>query len=165
MNVIITPQENLLDLLCNESEWQKNGLDPKKSLLIMGNAGVGKSYTLNEYQKKTLKNRGRTVDSNYISRGLQQEQNEFYSRFYTDNMVWEDLGREGAKHLVYGVEHQVADRIFEIRYFRHPVLKTHITTNLTPELIEQVYGERMMSRLHEMMNFILVTGKDLRKNP
>lgn len=40
---------------------------------------------------------------------------------------------------------------------------THLTTNLTPELIEQQYGNRLRDRLREMMNYITMPGNTKRK--
>ncbi len=60
--------------------------------------------------------------------------------------------------------------IAEILLGRYAVLKdpmhrklTHITTNLNADKMEAVYGNRVRSRLREMFNVILFTGKDRRK--
>ena len=60
----------------------------------------------------------------------------------------------------YGNKVNVIEEIILDRYdlFRKHHLITHITTNLDVEDIKEKYGERVLSRMYEMFNFIILGG-------
>lgn len=67
---------------------------------------------------------------------------------------FDDLGTEDiSKH--FGNSKNVMEAIIEYRYFNQELkAKTHITTNLSAEQIEEIYGQRVRSRCREMFNFL-----------
>jgi len=163
MNHIEIHQTDLIDILCDEPNWESHGLDPKKNLLLYGPTGVGKTYALEKYLRDTFKNVGHRIDAETIEMGIQSRGPDYFQRFYTDNMLWNDLGQEERIFMYMGTQYKPAHSIITMRYERFPILKTHITTNKTPEKLEEKYGDRVVSRLIEICNFINVTGEDLRK--
>ena len=42
-------------------------------------------------------------------------------------------------------------------------LFTHFTTNLSPEMLKENYGERVVDRIKEMFNIVTFYGKSRRK--
>lgn len=77
----------------------------------------------------------------------------------------QDLGTEPLWSVNMGNRINVLQKILEYRG-DHPELITMVTSNIPlddPELIDR-YGERAVSRMCEMMNFLLLTGADRRKN-
>lgn len=157
-------QNDLLPILCDEENWTLHGLDPAKCLYLMGKTGVGKTFTLETYLKTTLKNVGRRINPEEIRAGIHVNGLDYFHRFYSDNLLWDEFGQE---HMIlhYGTPVIAGIDLLPIRHKRFPILKTHITTNLPLSKIEELYGDRVMSRMFEMFNFIEVIGKDRRKNP
>ena len=156
-------QNDLIPILCDEPNWESHGLNPNKCLLLTGNYGVGKTYGLERYLSQTQKNPGWRLDPERISMGVSHYGPEYFQRFLSDNMVWNDLGREPQVQLYMGTSFSPGISILMNRYQRFPTLKTHFTTNLTLEQLEEYYGGRIMSRLTQMCNFIIVTGDDDRQ--
>lgn len=74
-----------------------------------------------------------------------------------------DLGTEEISNN-YGNKRNVMEEIIFNRYeTKLPFKFTHITTNLTPSMISEMYGERMRDRLKEMCNqLVFVDGKSFR---
>jgi len=68
---------------------------------------------------------------------------------------FDDLGEEKNSKF-YGVESNVMAEIIQDRYeyYLSQGAKTHFTTNLKPEEIENEYGDRVWSRLKEMCHII-----------
>lgn len=89
---------------------------------------------------------------------------EYFGHKYVGRL-FDDLGTENAKKH-FGNESNVMEEIILNRY-DNPNLtgKTHITTNLSAEQIEELYGPRVRSRLRQMCNFLVFNpkGGDRRK--
>jgi DNA replication protein DnaC len=80
-------------------------------------------------------------------------------------LLFDDLGTENAKKH-FGNESNVMEEIILNRYDNFELTgKTHFTSNLTAELIEDNYGPRVRSRLRQMCNFLVFEprGGDRRK--
>ncbi len=146
----------------------------QKGLLIMGPTGTGKTLAL-----KIMKTyRGidnirfifnqKIYNLNYEITHVHQlmalfHENAFdgidiYCRRYID--AFDDIGCEQkVKH--YGTELDIMSHILTERYTRN--LLTFGTTNLNTEALEQRYNDRIVSRLHEMVNLIVLNCQDFRK--
>lgn len=73
--------------------------------------------------------------------------------------MFDDLGTENVKKH-FGNESNVMEEILLNRYDNPDLVgKTHITTNLSAEQIEEIYGPRVRSRLRQMCNFIVFNPK------
>lgn len=156
-------QNDLLAILCDEPNWSSHGLDPAKGLFLIGNTGVGKTWTLEAFLRETKKNRGRYINPEIIMHGVSVEGAEYFHRFYSDHLFWDDFGSEPTAQMYMGTNLFSGASILQVRETRFPILKTNFTSNLLPEDIKEMYGDRVLSRLRLMCNFIIVTGKDLRK--
>ncbi|WP_194777919.1 P-loop NTPase family protein [Pararhodonellum marinum] len=77
---------------------------------------------------------------------------------------FDDLGVEVSQKY-FGTEYNVMAEILLTRYelFINQRMITHITTHLTGDEIEKRYGDRIRSRMREMMNPICFLPGDKRK--
>jgi len=150
--------------LKDEKTANKHGLSLEKGILLTGPIGVGKTSLIN-ILKFFLKNEDR-----YIVKTCRDISFEFiedgynvihkYSRginrqVAVKSFCFDDLGVEGSLKY-YGNECNVMAEIILSRYdlFISQKLITHITTNLSASEIEEIYGNRIRSRMREMFNLI-----------
>jgi DNA replication protein DnaC len=171
---------NVVELLClyfsGDPEFEKLGYSLKKGIMLSGPKGVGKStlmklFRANQVQSYALTS-CRTVAGDYqkdgydaiakYSRILTESRNIFNHKNY--GYCFDDLGTEGdRKH--FGDQMNVMREILLNRYDKCPLNSTFLTTNLTPEEITNIYGDRVFDRCIEMFNSIEFseTAKSRRK--
>ena len=78
------------------------------------------------------------------------------------DLIIDDLGTEPDEQMIYGTRRfLMVDAIIK-RHKRFPDYKTHFTSNLTKDEIRERYGERVWSRLNEMVTFVTLAGEDRR---
>lgn len=154
-------------------------LNLRKGIMMYGGTGTGKTSMMKAFSENPLRSFNmyecKYMALLYSTGGFEKiEQftgpiapphiNRF--RHETYGICFEDLGTEDMKKN-YGNEANVMKDIIEMRYSRHSILSglTHITTNLTGDQIEDLYGERVRSRMREMFNIIQfpVNSPDRRK--
>ncbi|MFT6442490.1 MAG: hypothetical protein ACJASM_002036 [Salibacteraceae bacterium] len=167
---------NVIELVCqhwnNEEEFEDNGMDLSKGLLLGGNVGSGKTEILQTY--KDMKN---FYKLNSVRFTKCKDCNKAY-------MVKDTFSRDGGVMGLYGIRHAIsstgrADWIFDElggeetyvqdygnKFAVMPYIidereshglnigKTHFTTNLSKEQILDKYGSRTESRLYKSVNFI-----------
>lgn len=176
--VINEANKSLMNDIYKYIEGREGRLDPSKGLWLWGTIGTGKStiiQILNMYDKlaKGLSIGGypmggfmiesaTTVANRFISKGSEALEQYTYNNGNTRTIAFDELGREPfpAKH--YGTELNVMQYIFQCRYeFRHEVV-THVTTNLTLNQVQDIYGAYIADRINEMFNVIEVKGRSRR---
>ena len=83
-----------------------------------------------------------------------------------NDLIIDDLGTEPDGQKVYGTKRYLMEDAICRRYECFTDCgrrwKTHFTSNLKPEEIRARYGERVWSRLNEMVVFVTLAGKDRR---
>lgn len=153
----------------NETKFEGRTINPKKSLLLYGNVGCGKTVALKLFEKNPLQCfqlvSCRTIEAAYDQRGtetiayysgLSQIPNptQNYGHTYR-GFAFDDLGTESeAKH--FGKVQNIMETIILNRYddtaLRGPF--SHITTNLDTKEIADRYGIRAFDRFKQMYNII-----------
>jgi hypothetical protein len=149
-----------------------------KGILLTGNVGNGKTWFMKLFSKNkrqiffvksakeiadTFEHYGEDSMAQIVEKTAMPVNDK--SAFYQTHagLCIDDLGTEGMK-THYGNKKNVIGDLIELRYLNGntgPLF--HATTNLTTDMIDQIYGSRVRSRMREIFNFIELTGKDRRK--
>lgn len=146
----------------------RQGLNPKKGLMLCGPIGCGKTSLMKLIQLLLpIEHRYQVKACRDITFEFQKDGFDVIHRYskrsfaivpgskIPKTVCFDDLGAEqNLKH--FGSECNVMAEILLSRYdlFIADNLITHITTNLDAATIEKVYGNRVRSRLREMTNVI-----------
>lgn len=147
--------------------------DFNKGIMLRGNVGSGKSCFMRIFQLMNLKpliyKPCKDVAAEYSEGGFKEirKYGKGSIRFFGERkelvtFCFDDLGTEYNSKF-YGNESNVMADIIHERYelFKTEGLLTHFTTNLTRTETKEKYGDRILSRLEEMCNFItLGNGAD-----
>jgi energy-coupling factor transporter ATP-binding protein EcfA2 len=150
--------------LQDETTCHQYGINLNKGILLTGPIGCGKTSLMtlmkhltpigNKFSVKPC----RDISLEFIQDGYQIIHKYSIGKLYQSEprtYCFDDLGTEN--NLKYfGNECNVMAEILLSRYdlFISKKLKTHITTNLSATEIEKHYGNRVRSRLREMVNLI-----------
>lgn len=138
----------------------KNEPSINKGLFIAGPYGCGKTLSMLAMRKALQTFEGAFSYKSTVEVVAELDNKNQKIDYSNRTYFFDDLGQE-KKH--YGNE-VFADLLFQ-RYdlFRNKGKKTHITSNLNIEQIEDRYGQYISSRFYEMFNIIYVGGVDRRK--
>lgn len=135
-----------------------------KGILLSGPVGCGKTSLMNlmKYltptEHKFFVKPCRDISFEFIQDGYQIIHKYSKGKLYESEpktICFDDLGTENNLKY-YGNECNVMAEILLSRYdiFTAKKIQTHITTNLSASEIENIYGNRVRSRLREMINLI-----------
>lgn len=150
--------------LKDEQICDQFNMDLQKGILLTGPIGCGKTSLMNLMKQVAQPNNKfsvkpcRDISFEFIQEGYPIIHKYSIGQLYhTDPRTYcfDDLGTEN--NLKYfGNECNVMAEILLSRYdlFISKKLKTHITTNLSATEIEKQYGNRVRSRLRQMVNLI-----------
>lgn len=150
--------------LKDETICNKAGISLQKGILLSGPIGSGKTSLMNlmkhitPTEHKFAVKPCRDISFEFIQDGYEVIHRYSKGKLYESsvrNYCFDDLGTEN--NLKYfGNECNVMAEILLSRYdlFVSRKLQTHITTNLSASEIEKQYGNRVRSRLREMVNLI-----------
>lgn len=163
----------ILFQLCNYiirdyDSCKKAGIDPCKGLLLTGPVGCGKTSLMRllkflvPYQRQysVIPTRNIVFGFNHIGfKTIEDYGNGQY--FCFDDLGIEPIGRH------YGKDCNVMGEILLSRYelFVNHQIRTHCTTNLNAQELEERYGIRVRSRMRQMFNLVAFDkkSKDKRK--
>lgn len=148
----------------DETVAKEMNIDLKKGIMLSGPIGCGKT-TLFQLMRKLPKGRKnflmtstRQIVSEFIQSGYEILENYSRGKLYnysrtSKNYCFDDLGSEAASKY-FGNDCNVMAEILLTRYdiFKEKGILTHLTTNLTATEIEEIYGNRLRSRMREMFN-------------
>jgi hypothetical protein len=143
---------------------EKLGIDLQKGILLTGPVGCGKTSLMNLMrfipppERNHIMKSCRDVSFEFIQEGYEVIWR--YSRMSFNNSrpkiyCFDDLGAEQSLKY-FGNECNVLGEILLSRYeyfISHDMI-THITTNLSASELENIYGNRLRSRLREMFNLV-----------
>ena len=172
--------KDFLDLICryfcqDKSFEELTSGELRKGLLIYGNCGTGKSSVFDIVREIVFKNKFNPFYFKNVS--VHSVINEFNVQNHTnikfgESVVekycrgiihFDDVGAE-TKVQAWGIKEELFDRILQQRYnkFKDKGIRTFITTNLTIDDLERRYSPQVKSRIHEMFNFLELSGPDRR---
>ncbi|MUP45872.1 ATPase [Gramella sp. BOM4] len=141
----------------DKENCKKFDIDLDKGLLLTGPVGCGKTslmkllHFLVPHQRKYVVMPCRNIVFAFNHLGYKTIEDYGESSFFCfDDMGVEPKGRH------YGKDCNVIGEILLSRYdlFLETKLKTHATTNLNAEELEERYGNRVRSRMRELFNLI-----------
>lgn len=152
------------------------GWDLNKGIYLYGVFGVGKTLFFNVFKAYLLLTRGGfkkvtsdEIASRFATHGFQAIEELCAVRESMEgnapiSLLIDDVGQGANSVKYYGSSTNVIVEILQRRYrcLTESGLLTHISTNLEPTEIKDVYGEYISSRAKEMFNPILFPGKDKR---
>lgn len=163
----------------NEEECRKLGIDMSKGMIIAGNTGSGKTLLFRaweecrkvpeiaRYFKAFIFHTSRDVAFAYEKEGAKAigKWTEEAVRWNGMQMIpvhclFDDLGCEDIV-MHYGNRKEVMEGVICERYdkwIKHGVT-SHFTTNLDKNQLKEKYGERALSRLIEMCNWVYLGAK------
>lgn len=158
----------LVYFLRDDENAKRLNISFKKGLLLTGPIGCGKTSLMNLMRYISaahthhIMTSTRKISFQFIQEGYSIIQKYSDGSFVTGNQEWEpkiycfdDLGAENTLKY-FGNDCNVMAEILLSRYdyFVSHNMITHITTNLNSTELETMYGNRVRSRLREMMNLI-----------
>lgn len=140
------------------------GINLNKGILLSGPVGCGKTSLMNlmkhltPIEHKFFLKPCRDISFEFIHDGYEIVHKYSKGKLYQSEpktICFDDLGIE-SNLKYYGNECNVMAEILLSRYdiFTTKKIQTHITTNLSASEIENIYGNRVRSRLREMINLI-----------
>lgn len=160
-------------------DFEKDGKQLYKGLLLRGEVGCGKTMAMRVFQRLTAPNSFKLVETTHIVRDLNSEGMSVIDKYGRNsfrpgeigepkrvptNICLDDLGLEETNSKIYGNSANTIADILTDRYtaFIEHEMITHATTNLNSESLRKIYGQRVSNRLKEMVNIINVEGGSLR---
>lgn len=148
--------------LCNymvrdRTSCQKMGIDPDKGILLSGPVGCGKTTLMKLIRHITphyrpyevIPARNIVFGFNHVGHRIIEDYGN--GRYYCfDDIGVEQMGRH------FGKDCNVIGEILLSRHelFLESGLRTHATTNLNAEELEERYGKRVRSRMRELFNLV-----------
>ena len=150
--------------LKDEPTCFQNNINLNKGILLSGPIGCGKTSIMNimKYltptEHKFFVKPCRDISFEFIQDGYQIIHKYSKGKLYEyepKTICFDDLGTE-SNLKYYGNECNVMAEILLSRYdvYIAKRIQTHITTNLSASEIETQYGNRVRSRMREMLNLI-----------
>lgn len=145
-----------------------NNTSEEASFLLFGPVGTGKSFLLRCIEKALLK---RYIDTIYVTAPtlfemkrpndsnalIDRPYNDFSQVFTCKVLIIDDLGTEKPTDFTVSTFNEIIDDRISSG------LPTIISTNFSFENVNNIYGERVASRINEKFDFINIYGRDLRK--
>lgn len=150
--------------LKDEATSYQYNINLNKGILLSGPVGCGKTSLMNlmkhlaTTEHKFSVKPCRDISFEFIQDGYEVIHKYSKGKLYQSEpktICFDDLGTENNLKY-YGNECNVMAEILLSRYdiFTAKKIQTHITTNLSASEIENVYGNRVRSRMREMFNLI-----------
>lgn len=160
--------------------------DPKKGLWLWGNIGTGKSTMLQivklycrdarlpeyyrdpenprEMRKERLPYSFKITNASEVAGTFAREGYPGIERYIRNcRQAFDEVGRECIPTGFFGNMENVFQYIFQRRYDVKTGDFTHVTSNLSPEQIGEVYGDHIFDRCNEMFNFVEMSGMSWRE--
>lgn len=174
--VVTDGMKEILPELCNYFTSNSSRLDSRKGIYLWGPVGCGKTTIIKAFQlvllsMKASKLRFKINSCYEIYSEIIGSEKIDLGRFYSDDRCFDDIGYNPPQLKHFGNSVAPMEMILSHRYrkYQEQGQLTHCTSNLPFEKkggldLANRYDNRLKSRLHQMFNFVLLKGPDLRKN-
>jgi len=166
---VLTLHRLIIYIIHEEEQCKKHNIDLTKGILLTGPIGSGKTTIMHLLKFLALDEDKYIIKSSRdIALEYQKEGVDIIQRYgkKPNNLFIDDLGIENNSKF-YGNECNTIAEILLQRYelLTHQNIITHATTNLNANELEELYGNRVRSRLRKMFNLISFpsNGADKRK--
>lgn len=159
--------------------------DPNKGLWLWGDIGTGKSTMLEiirdyshlvrpsvcyrekddprSMHKDAWPYSFRITNASYVAGMFAKEGYPGIEEYITScRQAFDEVGRECIPTGYFGNMENVFQYIFQRRYDIRRGDFTHVTSNLAPEQIGEIYGDHIYDRCFEMFNFVQMSGESWR---
>lgn len=150
--------------------------DVTRGLLLMGPTGTGKTLAMNimriyrKFDNICFSKNGKAYQMNFDITPVNDIVNGFMENAFDGIHIYccryvaclDDIGTEIEDVKYYGNTLDVIAHVLSERYSKR--LLTFGTTNCTLDRLEERYGDRIISRMYALFNFIVVKGKDFRRD-
>lgn len=182
--------ENIFNLLCYyhtnnpmfvnlaESMGAKNP-SLEKGVFLAGNFGTGKTWLMKLFAKSARQTyyirTSKEIAQGYIDskdKKIPEVYLEPFKNPMNDMSVFgqpisglciDDIGAEGLKNNFGNISNVIGDLIEERYISKYTGVLLHGTTNLSAEELSTYYGGRVVSRMREIFNWVILKGGDRRK--
>jgi hypothetical protein len=153
----------------------KFNLSENKGLFVIGGVGTGKTTTMEVLRAlrwlpcrsiscKVLSGMASAEGLNFVE--MFKEQRKVSGELRSNDWYFDDFGAEDRSVQHFGTMVRPMEEVITMRYeqYQRYGMFSHFTSNLKPEQIRELYGERVYSRLAGMCNVVVVNGViDMRK--
>lgn len=134
-----------------------------ENVIVIGGTGTGKTSIMCTLSHLLIYTDQPRFDVHYMPKASQDFRKfgdgalNVYTRGYAclDDVGSEQLG------MYFGSKINISEELIELRYAQR--LRTHITTNLRPEQLEENLGSRAYSRMVENSKLFVIKGNDNRR--
>ena len=164
----LTPRENMRKIVADANRFVDEFDTKRRSVLIYGNTGVGKTFLTNCIAKALLDSAHHVVyltshalfeafEAHRFDHGEQPEQSSLYHYiFHCDLLIIDDLGTELSNSFTNSMLYTcINERQLHGK-------STVISTNLSLEQLRDRYSERIFSRITGNYTLWKLIGKDIR---
>jgi len=149
----------------------------KKGIMLVGNCGTGKTDMMKLFAKNTRQvyfmRSAKQISKEYLAqKNIPEEYTVPWKLLINDpatlyqpiaGLCIDDFGAEEVKNSFGNKSNVIGDLIEERYNAGYTGVLLHATSNLTAEQLRDYYGERVISRMRQIFNFIKFPGDDRRK--
>jgi hypothetical protein len=154
--------------------------DVHRGIYLFGDFGVGKTLLMKSFQEfaMLIEERLARADVPFTPRTFRFNHcrdiameiqrtagTESLKQYFTGTRLFDDMGNEEEKK-IYGNDVNAMAEILLTRYnaYQYGGPVTHCTSNLPPHECQELYGDRIGSRVFELFNHVYLDGSDKRVN-
>lgn len=135
-----------------------------KGILLMGNTGVGKTYSMENFYLPNRR-KGHQLSAYDLYQKAVTVGPTFINEYLIHDLFIDDFGSEPKSASYFGTVFCPLEMLIHERYKLYPQYKTNFSTNLNMKEDGEIlikYGPRIFSRIKEMCDLVIVEGNDLR---
>ena len=167
------------DIISNYNNKNNKEISLNKGIFLVGEVGTGKSLMFDIFKIYTSqvlhKNSFQLYQASDIIDSLNINGKVYFNKFSTNSSnnnipnpitcYIDDISSRNEIINYYGSVYNSMQELLTIRYniFSRFSKLTHVSTNIYPKQLKEIYGIRVVDRMKEMFNLIELDGKSFRK--